>query len=47
MHPLMRSGQMRAPGLFVSNLPKMTVMGFLMVHLVYGVVVAALYDAWA
>ncbi len=46
-HPLMRAGQMTAPGLFVSNLPKITVMGFLMVHLVYGLVVAALYDVWA
>ena len=47
MHPLMRAGQMTAPGLFVSNLPKMTVMGFLVIHLVYGLVVAALYDVWA
>ncbi len=47
MHPLMRTGQMPAPGIFVSNLPRMTVMGFLMVHLVYGVVLAALYDVWA
>ena len=47
MHPLMRAGQMQAPGLFVSNLPRMTVMGFLMIHLVYGLVVAALYDVWA
>ncbi len=47
MHPLMRAGQMPAPGLFVSNLPRMTVMGFLVIHLVYGLVVAALYDVWA
>ncbi len=47
MHPLMRAGQMTAPGLFVSNLPKITVVGFLMIHLVYGLVVAALYDVWA
>ena len=47
MHPLMRTGQMPAPGLFVSNLPRMTVMGFLMVHLVYGLVVGVLYEAWA
>ena len=47
MHPLMRSGQMPAPGLFVTNLPNMTVMGFLMVHLVYGLVVGVLYEAWA
>ena len=47
MHPLMRAGQMKAPGLYVTNLPRMTVVGFLMVHLVYGLVVAALYDVWA
>ncbi len=47
MPPLMRTGQMPAPGIFVSNLPMMTVMGFLMIHLVYGLVVAALYDVWA
>ena len=47
MHPLMRTGQMPAPGIFVSNLPRMTVMGFLMVHLVYGLVVGVLYEAWA
>ncbi len=47
MHPLMRAGQMTAPGLYVTNLPRMTVVGFLMVHLVYGLVVAALYDVWA
>ncbi len=47
MHPLMRSGQMPAPGLYVKNFPLMTVMGFLMIHLVYGLVVGVLYDAWA
>ncbi len=47
MHPLMRTGQMPAPGLFVSNFPKPTVVGFLMVHLVYGLVVGALYEVWA
>ncbi len=47
MHPLMRRGEMQAPGLFVKNHPTMTIMGFLMLHLVFGVVVAVLYDAWA
>ncbi len=47
MHPLMRSGQMQAPGFFVTKLPMPTVMGFLMVHIVYGLVVGALYDLWA
>ena len=45
MHPLMRNGQMPAPGLYVRNFPAMTVMGFLMLHLVYGLVVALLYQA--
>jgi hypothetical protein len=45
MHPLMRSGEMTAPGLFAKNLPGMTVMGFFMLHLVYGLVVGVVYDA--
>ncbi len=44
MHPLMRNGQMPAPGLYVRNFPPMTVMGFLMLHLVYGLVVALVYE---
>ncbi|MEE9286130.1 MAG: hypothetical protein V3V35_10455 [Dehalococcoidia bacterium] len=47
MHPLMKRGQMTAPGPFLTNFPMMTVMGFLMLHLVYGVLVGVLYDAWA
>ena len=47
MHPRMRSGETSAPGPFLRNLPTMTVMGFLMVHLVYGPVVGALYEVWA
>ncbi len=47
MHPRMRSGEMSAPGPFLRNFPTMTIMGFLMVHLVYGLVVGALYEVWA
>ena len=47
MHPLMRRGEMQAPGLFVKNHPTMTIMSFLIGDLVFGVVVAVLYDAWA
>ena len=47
MHPLMRSGEMQAPGPFVKNYPTMTAMGFLMLHLLYGVVVGGLYEVWA
>ncbi|MFQ5795630.1 MAG: hypothetical protein ACE5JP_11345 [Candidatus Bipolaricaulia bacterium] len=46
MHPLMRSGEMQAPGVFVKNYPAMTAMGFLMVHLIYGLLVGVLYEAW-
>ncbi len=47
MHPLMRRGEMAAPGPLVMNYPAMTVVGFLMLHLVFGVLVGVLYDAWA
>ncbi len=45
MHPMMKSGEMMAPGPFLKNFPGMTVMGFLMLHLVYGLVVGLVYDA--
>ena len=47
MHPVIRSGEMPAPGPFVKNLPMMNVMGFLMVHVIYGLVVGRLYQALA
>lgn len=47
VHPLMRNGQMQAPGVFVRNLPAMTVVGFLMLHLLYGLLVGAVYGAYA
>ena len=47
MHPVIRSGEMPAPGPFVKNLPMMNVMGFLMVHVIYGLVVGGLYQALA
>ena len=46
MHPRMKSGDVQSPGFFVSNFPMPNVMGFLMVHLVYGVLVGALYEAF-
>ena len=36
---------MQAPGMFARNLPAMTVMGFLMLHLVFGLLVGVLYEA--
>ena len=47
VHPLMRGGQMMAPGAFVRNLPMMNVIGFLMVHVIYGLVVVGLYKGLA
>lgn len=45
MHQLMRSGELESPGFFVKNYPAMTAMGFLMLHLLYGVVVSVVYEA--
>jgi len=47
IHPLMKRGEMQAPGMFAKNLPAMTVMGFLMLHLVFGLLVGVLYEAWS
>ena len=47
MHQLIRSGKMQAPGVMVMNLPMMNVMGFLMVHLLFGLVVGAVYEGLA
>lgn len=46
MHQLMRAGQMQAPGVFALRYPLPTAMGFLMLHLVFGVVVSVLYEAF-
>ena len=46
MHPRMRSGELPAPGAYAKDSPPMTMMGFLMLHLLFGVVVGVLYAAW-
>ncbi len=46
MHPLMRAGTMDAPGAFALGYPRATAMGFLMLHLVFGILVAAFYTAF-
>ena len=46
MHPLMRRGEMDAPGAFALNYPSATTMGFLMLHIVFGIFVAAFYTAF-
>ena len=47
MHPRMRSGEIDEPGFYALRYPLMTAMGFLMLHLVFGAIVGALYGAWA
>jgi hypothetical protein len=43
MHPVIRRGDMDAPGAFAMSYPAMTAMGFFMLHILFGVVVAAVY----
>ena len=45
MHPAIRRGDMQAPGAYAMSYPRMTAMGFFMLHLVFGVVMAAVYEA--
>ena len=45
MHPLMKRGQMETPGAFALSCPPLTAMGFFILHLVFGIVVGALYGA--
>ncbi len=47
MHPLMKRGQMEPPGVFALSYPPLTAMGFFILHLVFGIVVGALYGALA
>ena len=46
MHPLIRTGEMDRPGAFALSYPPMTAMGFFMLHIVFGVLVAASYSAF-
>ena len=46
MHPRIRAGELQAPGAYALGYPKATAAGFLMLHLVYGVLVGAMYDAF-
>ncbi len=45
MHPLVRSGDMPAPGVAMTGLGKMTPMGIVMAHVVFGLVTGAIYVA--
>ena len=46
MHRGIRQGVVDAPGAYAKNYPAMTIMGFLMLHLLYGVLVGAFYTAF-
>ena len=46
IHPLIRRGEMDSPGAFALSYPPMTAMGFFMLHIVFGIVVGALYTAF-
>ena len=45
MHPLVRSGDMPAPGVAMTKLGKMTPMGIVMAHVVFGLVTGGIYVA--
>ena len=42
---VIRGGEMDDPGAFAVGFPRMTTMGFLMLHIAFGVSVGALYEA--
>lgn len=43
MHPLIMRGEMGAPGAFALSYPRMTGMGFFMLHVLFGVLMGAVY----
>ena len=44
IHPRIRSGEIQAPGAYALSSPMATAAGFLMLHLLFGVLVGAFYD---
>ena len=46
VHPAIRRGELTDPGFMMLNLGRMTPLGSLMGHLVYGLVLGIAYDAW-
>ena len=46
MHPLMKRGDMQAPGAMAMSFPAMTAMGFFVLHIVFGVLVGVFYEAF-
>ncbi len=46
MHPRIRSGDIQAPGAYALSYPKATAAGFLMLHLLFGLLVGGFYDVF-
>ena len=44
IHTMVRSGRLQNPGLFAMGYPAATAMGFLMLHLLFGVLVSTFYE---
>ncbi len=45
VHPRVRSGDVDSPGPFALHYPPMTAMGFLVLHLLFGVLVGIVYGS--
>ncbi len=46
VHPAIRRGEIDVPGAFALSYPPLTAMGFLMLHILFGVLVGAFYAAF-
>ena len=46
MHPKMQDGTLDAPGALATNYPMATTVGFLMLHLMFGVLVGVFYEVF-
>ena len=46
MHPRIQAGELQAPGAYALSYPRATAAGFFMLHLLFGILVGALYDAF-
>ena len=44
MHPRIQAGDIQAPGAYALSYPKATAVGFLMLHLLFGLLVGEFYD---
>ena len=46
MHPRIQAGEIRPPGFYALSYPMATAGGFLMLHLLFGILVGGLYDVF-